>query len=154
MHPFSQSRTNTQSSIAGWAGATIDPSWFVKEQTSTPSLTVDDNSRLVALQLGNCYGLLFLAAVAVLYTTSELKVVRNYLIALWTADIGHIAVCYFGLGFDRFVDVASWNTMTWGNVGATVSLLFSVSPDAQLANGLAGFSLPDADRVFARFLWT
>ncbi|KAG6367462.1 hypothetical protein INS49_001652 [Diaporthe citri] len=86
--------------IAGWAGATLDPSWFVKEQTSTPSPTVDDNSRLVALQLGNCYGLLFLAAVAVLYTTTELKVVRNYLIALWIADIGHIAVCYLGLGYE------------------------------------------------------
>lgn len=112
MHQFppKKSRTNTLSSIAGWAGATVDPSWFVKEQTSTPSVTVDDNSRLVALQLGNCYGLLFLAAVAVLYTTTELKVVRNYLIALWIADIGHIAVCYFGLGFERFVDVASWNS--------------------------------------------
>lgn len=88
----------------------MDPAWFVKEQTSTPSVTVDDNSRLVALQLGNCYGLLFLAAVAVLYTTTELKVVRNYLVALWIADIGHIVVCYFGLGFDRFVDVASWNS--------------------------------------------
>lgn len=105
-----ESTTNTLSSIAGWAGATVDPAWFVKEQTSTPSVTVDDNSRLVALQLGNCYGLLFLAAVAVLYTTTELKVVRNYLIALWIADIGHIAVCYFGLGFERFVDVASWNS--------------------------------------------
>lgn len=102
----------------------MDPSWFIKEQTSTPSLTVDDNSRLVALQLGNCYGLLFLAAVAVLYTTTELKVVRNYLIALWIADIGHIAVCYVGLGYERFVDVASWNSMTWGNVGATVSDAF------------------------------
>ncbi|KAI3399431.1 hypothetical protein diail_6905 [Diaporthe ilicicola] len=117
-------KANAARSIAGWAGATLDPSWFVGEQTSTPSLTVDDNSRLVALQLGNCYGLLFLAAVAVLYTTTELKVVRNYLIALWIADIGHVAVCYVGLGFDRFVDVASWNSMTWGNVGATVSEVF------------------------------
>lgn len=132
-----QSRSfNTRSSIAGWAGATLDPSWFVKEQTSTPSLTVDDNSRLVALQLGNCYGLLFLAAVAVLYTTTELKVVRNYLIALWIADIGHIAVCYVGLGFERFVDVASWNSMTWGNVGATVSGgVSSRKPEARLADG-------------------
>lgn len=108
----------------------------MKEQTSTPSLTVDDNSRIVALQLGNCYGLLFLAAVAVLYTTTELKVVRNYLIALWIADIGHIAVCYVGLGFERFVDVASWNSMTWGNVGATVSSGVSFGkPETRLADG-------------------
>lgn len=132
----------------------MDPSWFVKEQTSTPSLTVDDNSRLVALQLGNCYGLLFLAAVAVLYTTTELKVVRNYLIALWIADIGHIAVCYLGLGFERFVDVASWNSMTWGNVGATVSEIILKEPEDLLANKLAGFSLLDADGVSIRSLWS
>lgn len=95
---------------------------------------MDDNSRLVALQLGNCYGLLFLAAVAVLYTTTEPKVVRNYLIALWIADIGHVAVCYFGLGFERFVDVASWNSMTWGNVGATVSEVFLEKPEDRLAD--------------------
>ncbi|KAH8757567.1 hypothetical protein F5883DRAFT_567471 [Diaporthe sp. PMI_573] len=124
--------------IAGWTGATVDPSWFVKEQTSTPSLTVDDNSRLVALQLGNCYGLLFLAAVAVLYTTTELKVVRNYLIALLVADVGHIAVCYVGLGFERFVDVASWNSMTWGNVGVTAFLCLTRTAY------LLGFFGPDA----------
>lgn len=132
----------------------MDPSWFVGEQTSTPSLTVDDNSRLVALQLGNCYGLLFLAAVAVLYTTTELKVVRNYLIALWIADIGHVAVCYIGLGYERFVDVASWNSMTWGNVGATVSGVSFKKSEEWIADGLGGFSLPDPDRVSPRFLWS
>lgn len=132
----------------------MDPSWFVKEQTSTPSLTVDDNSRLVALQLGNCYGLLFLAAIAVLYTTTELKVVRNYLIALWIADIGHIAVCYVGLGLERFVDVASWNSMTWGNVGATVSGVFFGQSGDCLANRPRDISLPDPDGVSSRFLWS
>lgn len=148
------SRANTHPSIAGWAGATLDPSWFIKEQTSTPSLTVDDNSRLVALQLGNCYGLLFLAAVAVLYTTTELKVVRNYLIALWIADIGHIAVCYLGLGYERFVDVASWNSMTWGNVGATVSGVFFGTSEFWLADQFRGFSLLDEGGVSLRFLWS
>ena len=100
---------------------------------------MDDNSRLVALQLGNCYGLLFLAAVAVLYTTTELKVVRNYLIALWVADIGHIAVCYVGLGLERFVDVASWNSMTWGNVGVTVSGVSLEELEAWLADGFEAF---------------
>lgn len=84
---------------------------------------MDDNSRLVALQLGNAYGLLFLVGVAVLYTTVELKVVRNYLVALWIADIGHVAVCYYVMGPERFTDLASWNSMTWGNVGVTVSRL-------------------------------
>lgn len=115
---------------------------------------MDDNSRLVALQLGNCYGLLFLAAVSVLYTTTELKVVRNYLIALWIADIGHIAVCYIGLGYERFVDVASWNSMTWGNVGATVSGVFLGNLECWLADQVQGISLLDEDGVSLRFLWS
>lgn len=85
---------------------------------------MDDNAKLVALQLGNTYGLVFLIATAVLYTTSEIKVVRNYLIACWLADISHVYVCYHVLGWARFVDVASWNSMTWGNVGVTVSCPF------------------------------
>lgn len=100
------------------------------EQTASPSFSVDDNSRLVALQLGNAYGLLFLLGVAVLYTTVELKVVRNYLVALWIADIGHVAVCYYVIGPESFADVGSWNATTWGNVGATVSrpsMLYPVS---------------------------
>lgn len=84
---------------------------------------MDANSKLVALQLGNTYGLVFLIASAVLYTTSEIKVVRNYLIACWLADISHVYVCYHVMGWDRFVDIAGWNSMTWGNVGVTVSLL-------------------------------
>lgn len=127
MNPLSSPVTHNflltlfQSSIAGWAGATLNPVWFVNEQTSTTPLSVDDNAKLVALQLGNTYGLVFLIATAVLYTTSEIKVVRNYLVACWLADISHVYVCYHVLGWARFVDVASWNSMTWGNVGATVS---------------------------------
>lgn len=79
----------------------------------------------MALQLGNTYGLVFLVALAVLYTTSEIKVVRNYLVACWLADISHVYVCYHVLGWDRFVDVAGWNSITWGNVGATVSSIVS-----------------------------
>ncbi|KAF3765118.1 hypothetical protein M406DRAFT_259831 [Cryphonectria parasitica EP155] len=109
--------------LAGWAGATLNPAWFVTEQTSTGlSSAVDDNARLVALQLGNTYGLVFLVASAVLYTTSEIKVVRNYLIACWIADISHVYVCYHVLGWVRFANVAGWNSMTWGNVGVTTML--------------------------------
>jgi hypothetical protein len=94
----------------------------VTEQTSSGLVSsVDDNAKLVALQLGNTYGLVFLIAIAVLYTTSEIKVVRNYLVACWLADISHVYVCYHVLGWASFVDVAHWNAMTAGNVGATVS---------------------------------
>ena len=62
-----------------------------------------------------------MVSIAVLYTTTEAKVVRAYLLALWVADISHVAVTYWVLGNQNFVDVANWNSMTWGNVGATVS---------------------------------
>lgn len=78
------------------------------------------NSRLVAMQLGNLYLLLCMVGLAVLSSTSEIKVVRNYLVALWIADISHIALTWHALGHDNFVDVTGWNAMTWGNVGATV----------------------------------
>jgi hypothetical protein len=76
---------------------------------------------LVAQQLGNCYFLAFLVALAVLYTTAELAVVRNYLRALWIADITHVGLTLYALGYERSVNVAGWNATTWGNVGITVS---------------------------------
>jgi hypothetical protein len=62
----------------------VDTDWFIASQIESvaPLASPSENARLVALQLGNAYGLLFLVGVAVLYTTSELKVVRNYLVAL------------------------------------------------------------------------
>jgi hypothetical protein len=58
--------------------------------------------------------------VAVLFTSTELKVVRNYLWALWIADLGHVGLTAYLLGYDRFMAVGNWNAMTWGNIGATV----------------------------------
>ncbi|KAI8959718.1 hypothetical protein F5Y11DRAFT_291660 [Daldinia sp. FL1419] len=109
--------------IGGFLGPFLDPEWFIASQIDAldgSNLAArDDNARLVVLQLGNTYGLLFLLGVAVLYTTTELKVVRNYLIALWIADISHVGVTCWLLGYDRTLDVRSWNAVTWGNVGFT-----------------------------------
>jgi hypothetical protein len=66
-------------------------------------------------------------SVALLYTTTEPKVVRNYVIALWLADIGHIATTAYIMGYDKFIDLASYNPATWGNIGATVSVLVLTS---------------------------
>lgn len=99
------------------------PDWFVSEQVArSVPVALTDNSRVVAQQLGNCYGLAFLVGVAVLYTSNELRVVRNYLIALLIADVGHLAITYGTLEYDRIVSVGEWNPMTWGNVGATVGV--------------------------------
>ncbi|KAK7914588.1 hypothetical protein PG985_012291, partial [Apiospora marii] len=106
--------------IAGCVAPFISTDWFIEEQIDSPQLLHhNDNARLVALQLGNAYGLLFILGVAVLYTTTELKVVRNYLWALWIADIGHIGITAYLLGYERFMAFSTWNAMTWGNIGAT-----------------------------------
>lgn len=65
-----------------------------------------------------------MVGIAVLYTTTETKVIKNYVIALWLADIGHVAVTCYGLEYERTVDIGNWNAMTWGNVGVTVSVPF------------------------------
>lgn len=110
--------------------ALFSPAWFISEQITSPGVlsrlvSPGESALLVAQQLGNAYLLLFMIGVAVLYSTSEVKVVRNYLAALLVADAGHVAVTYFGLGHERFVDVGRWNSMTAGNVGFTVRFLCS-----------------------------
>lgn len=57
---------------------------------------------------------------AVLLSTSELKVVNRYLFALWLGDIGHIFLSCYGLGYDRATDPEQWNGMFAGNVIFTV----------------------------------
>lgn len=58
-----------------------------------------------------------------LYTTTEPKVVRNYVIALLLGDIGHLAVTFYIMEYEHFVDVSKWNALAWGNIAATVCLL-------------------------------
>ncbi|KAI0803549.1 hypothetical protein GGR55DRAFT_682466 [Xylaria sp. FL0064] len=110
--------------VAGFLGPLVDTDWFIASQidSSNAISSSSDNARLVALQLGNTYGLVFLLGVAVLYTSNELRVVRNYLIACLIADITHVGLTCWGLGYERTVDVAGWNAVTWGNVGFTAFL--------------------------------
>ena len=44
---------------------------------------------------------------------------RNYLVCLAIAYVGHIYYVYKALGWEAFVDVGAWNVLTWGNVGIT-----------------------------------
>ncbi|CEJ57166.1 hypothetical protein PMG11_05871 [Penicillium brasilianum] len=83
------------------------------------------SSLSLAYQLGNLYSLLFLIGVAVLHTSTEPKVVRNYLIALAIADVGHVYATYLGMGWTAFSDVGAWNALTWGNIGATAFLFIN-----------------------------
>lgn len=62
-------------------------------------------------RLGNIYLLLALVGIAVLYTTTEAKVVRNYAIALWIIDITHVGVTMHGLGVQKVFDIVNWNPL-------------------------------------------
>lgn len=99
----------------------FDLDGFINGQTPLVPASASQHPSSVALafQLGNLYGLLFLIGVAVLHTSTDPKVIRNYLIALAIADVGHVYATYFAMGWEAFIDIGSWNALTWGNVGAT-----------------------------------
>ncbi|KAI4277365.1 MAG: hypothetical protein LQ337_001806 [Flavoplaca oasis] len=109
--------------IGGYLAPILNTASFAAAQV--PSITptpLTSTTQILALQLGNCYGLLALICIGVLYSTKEPKVVRNYLIACAVADIGHIWVTYKVLGYANFVDVEGWNSLAWGNIGFTFFL--------------------------------
>ena len=58
----------------------------------------------------------------VLNITSDVRVMRAYLVCLAIADIGHIAPTMWMLGWDNSINVANWNAMAWGNIGVTAFL--------------------------------
>ncbi|KAL8679208.1 MAG: hypothetical protein Q9186_004505 [Xanthomendoza sp. 1 TL-2023] len=109
--------------IGGYITSVRNTASFAADQVPSSSPTpFTSTTQILALQLGNCYGLLALIAIGVLYSTNEPKVVRNYLIACAIADVGHIWVTYNVLGFAKFVDVKGWNSLAWGNIGFTLFL--------------------------------
>ncbi|KAJ4248930.1 hypothetical protein NW757_008044 [Fusarium falciforme] len=112
--------------VAGFLGAVIDPAWFIGEQVlQKDGIATSEGSIVVAWQLGNLYLLLAFIGIAVLSTTSENKVVRAYLIALWLGDVGHIGFSCYGLGWGKLVRPVEWNAMAWGNIAMTLFLLLT-----------------------------
>lgn len=110
--------------MAGFFGSFVSPEWFIAEQVAGSSQqAITKNAALVAYQLGNIYLLMAMVGIGVLYTTTERKVVRNYLIALALGDIGHVAITCYVLEYERAVDIANWNPMTYGNIGFTVGIV-------------------------------
>jgi len=119
--------------LAGAIPAIFTPDWFISEQIASPvPVSSTAQAQLAAQQLGNCYFLAFLLGVAVLYSTSEIRVVRNYLVALWIADISHIAITAVGLGYETTMAPGTWNNMAWGNIGATVGHFRKVPYECEL----------------------
>lgn len=81
---------------------------------------MSEGAIVVAWQLGNLYLLMAFIGLGILNTTSEVRVVKAYLFALWLGDIGHIGFSAYGLGLERMSDVGQWNAVTSGNVTFTV----------------------------------
>ncbi|KAG6004638.1 hypothetical protein E4U21_000862 [Claviceps maximensis] len=114
--------------MAGFVGAVKDPAWFVSQQVPQKAVStavVSENSIVLAWQLGNLYLLMAFVGLFVLNSTSEIKVVRRYLWALWLGDIGHVAFSCYGLGKARMMNPWEWNPLAWGNIVFT-GWLFSM----------------------------
>ncbi|KAI9163348.1 hypothetical protein HJFPF1_04956 [Paramyrothecium foliicola] len=108
--------------VAGFVAAALQPAWFAANQiphAGAPA-AMTENSIVLARQLGNTFLLMAFLGVGVLMTTSENKVVRAYLIALWLGDIGHVGISWFGLGESLMMNPASWNATAWGNITFTI----------------------------------
>ena len=63
-----------------------------------------------------------LMAVLVLRRTSDVGLIRAYILCLAVADVGHVASCYAVQGYSQVMDFNSWNKMAWGNIGFTTFL--------------------------------
>jgi|ERR1700761_7552710 len=120
--------------LAGFLAPVLSPAYFITSQlpasySTAPAKTVlssivanDATTKLLALQLGNTYLLLGLLGVFILNTTTELKVVRAYLFALWLGDIGHVGFTLWAMGWKGSVNVGLWSPVAWGNIGLTLCL--------------------------------
>ena len=114
--------------VAGVFAAVLDTENFVKGQLPSASATPvwpAASTRVLTLQLGNLYGLLGMIGIGVLYFTSEVRVVRNYILACAIADVGHLWATYAVMGQKDFLDVTNWNAIAWGNIGITLALLIT-----------------------------
>ena len=115
--------------LAGFLAPVLKTSKFVSSQLpSSPDFkayTLTPTNRILALQLANVYGLVGIIGVGVLYSTSESRVVRNYLIACALGDLGHIWFTYTVMGHEDFFNVLDWNGVAWGNIGITAMLFVS-----------------------------
>ena len=112
--------------VVGVFAAVVDTENFVKGQLPSASATPvwpAASTRVLTLQLGNLYGLLGMIGIGVLYFTSDVRVVRNYILACAIADVGHLWATYAVMGQRDFMDVMNWNARAWGNIGITVALL-------------------------------
>lgn len=114
------SSNNTR--VGGFLAPLLDTDNFIAGQASLanpPELPHHPSTLALAYQLANIYGLVGLLAFGVIYGSSELRVLRNTVLALAVADVGHLYATYAAIGLESFLDVASWSSVAWGNIGFT-----------------------------------
>ncbi|KAL7270839.1 hypothetical protein RUND412_006441 [Rhizina undulata] len=116
------------STFAGFIYPYLSPSRFLAEQIphspSAPA-SIGPNEQMTVLQLANCYLLLAMCSTAVLRAAREKAVVRNYLVALWLGDVGHLYFTWAVVGNRLFFNPREWNALLAGNVGFTAFLFIS-----------------------------
>lgn len=117
-NPSLPSSSSTSSALSKLSSL-LPKSSTVQQRMSADLLPTE---HVLALQLGNAYLLLMFIGLAVLNTTTEARVVRAYIWALWLADIGHVGVTAWMMGFAGTVNVAAWTPVMWGNIAATIFL--------------------------------
>ncbi|KAK5172476.1 hypothetical protein LTR04_002402 [Oleoguttula sp. CCFEE 6159] len=94
--------------IAGAIAPFVSPSESVSAQLAhLPRHSLLPSEHILALQIGNLYLLLAMLGLFILYSTSEIRTVRAYVIALWVADIGHVAVTGWAMGHENIADLRS-----------------------------------------------
>jgi hypothetical protein len=87
---------------------------------ATPVTLVEQS---LALQLGNVFAILGLVSASIFTLSPDPKASKAVLYSYLVGDIGHMAIVYFTLGHQRFIDFQNWNSYLIGNVGVAVSPL-------------------------------
>lgn len=102
--------------------------WFFQQKyyselipTATVSVGLSDTNRVLLLQLGNTYLILFFVSAFIWSRTRDENVLRGLTWALYLGDIGHLYTIVSVQGLDFFVNFDEWNALAWGNIGITVS---------------------------------
>lgn len=106
------------STVVGAFYAWFQPQTYLEltDAKSAPGvLGLPVGTHVVLRQLGNLYLAFTLNEALVLRATNDLRVWRTLLLGLLIADFGHLYSC-FPLGLSYYYDVASWNSIAWGNI--------------------------------------
>ena len=109
--------------ILAFAITSLSPAYYVASQSRLPaSHNLLPSETILVYQLSNLFLLVAVIELYVFYSTTDAKVVRALLTALWWGDLGHLGVTMWCMGLGKVVDVASWGVANWGNIAIPLFL--------------------------------